>query len=611
VFKINEEQWRILLSRLGALELEIQSVQRGLGLKEAQVRTQETGFLGPTTTLMQSLSDMQDGASAQIIDKIGILQSDLDKLAIQSQQLAAESAVRSDAAFADKLPDILALLQNQAAVQQERFDEMGLSLQNAQKNIKQQQSTQAKQLLGLVRGQLEALPRSNPDSNPALEQMLGLPDQLKSQIEGSQQHTSNEANALLNAILGQLQAGSNAISAQVAGLPDQFRGQVEGSQQHTSNEANALLNAILGQLQAGSNAAANQIGALPEQINGLVEGVKQHQSNEANGLLNAILGQLQGGSNAVAAQVVSAATHIGSQIQGAQQHTSNEANSLLNAILGQVQGSTNSLSATFGASMHSITQWLTLINQQQQGDLVRANLQWRGIIALQKASLETTKAAPILPFEVDFDSQLAKLRELAPNNFKTWSTAFTNAIKHYTEWASDSLSTQTHPHGHLYEQFILAHAHGRVLDLGVGVLPVPAYLESYDIELVHGLDPLPPLNSHPFPFSRSVSEFIPWPDSCMDSIVMGGSLDHIYLPDRAFKECARVLKPRGKLIIITGLEASNSDYNPYGPTRPACDEFHLFHPSLEDILGWTKGIFDLIECLEPLPNNGFLAFQRR
>jgi SAM-dependent methyltransferase len=607
MFKLNQEQWRIILARLETLEMELQSLQRGLGLQDASVRSQETGFSGPTTTLMQSFASFNKASSDIAVGRLQTVQASISDLSAQLAELASNAPTRaSEEKVSDTTRKMLAqIVEQQGEAVQLRIAEVTQKVAGVEALVT---APQASNSLNDIEEALKQIHVGLEQTTSKIEEM---PVQLKGVLGAINQHQSNEANALLNAILGQMQAGSNAASSQIGSLPEHMGVLVEGVKQHQSNEANALLNAILGQLQAGSNAAANQMGALPEQMSSLVEGVKQHQSNEANALLNAILGQLQAGPSLAAVPIGVTSEQISGQLEGVKQHQSNEANGLLNAILGQVQSSSNSLGSSLGASTQVIISWLERIHQSQQSELVRNNLQWRGMVALQKPRQEFAKLPSILPRPVDFDSQLADLKKLAPKNYNAWAKAFENAIKHYTEWASDSLSTQTHPHGHFYEQFVLAHATGRILDIGVGVLPIPSYLESYPIELIHGLDPLPPLNDHPFPFSRSVSEFIPWPDASMDTVVLGGSLDHIYLPDLAFREIARVLKPKGKAIIITGLEASDSGYNPYGPSRPACDEFHLFHPSLNDILAWTKNDFELIEHLEPIPNNGFLAFQRR
>jgi hypothetical protein len=75
----------------------------------------------------------------------------------------------------------------------------------------------------------------------------------------SRQHISNEANMLLNAILGQLQAGSNAVAGQIGGLQDVIGGQAEGTKQHTSNELNAVLNNLLSQVQFWDTAIINHV----------------------------------------------------------------------------------------------------------------------------------------------------------------------------------------------------------------------------------------------------------------------------------------------------------------------------------------------------------------
>jgi SAM-dependent methyltransferase len=41
------------------------------------------------------------------------------------------------------------------------------------------------------------------------------------------------------------------------------------------------------------------------------------------------------------------------------------------------------------------------------------------------------------------------------------------------------------------------------------------------------------------------------PDSCYDAITMSHAIEHLYEPERTLKECLRLLKPGGRLVVVT------------------------------------------------------------
>jgi hemerythrin-like domain-containing protein len=374
MFKLNEAQWQTILARMESIELEIQGLQKGLGLEDAQLGSAENGFVRPTVPLLESLKSLHAESTSSESENLARIEARLNDVdAITSQLAAALEAKASETnTRLDHQKATLARLLGQPEANVKAHAKFIKDLQRESADIRQHQSNEANMLLNALLGQLQA------GSNAVSGQLSALPEQIAGQLEGVRQHQSNEANMLLNALLGQLQVGSNAVSGQLSALPEQIEGQLEGVRQHQSNEANMLLNAILGQLQVGSNSVSAQLSALPDRIEGQLEGVRQHQSDEANMLLNAILGQLQAGSNSVSGQLSALPDQIEGQFAGVRQHQSNEANMLLNSILGQLQAGSNSVSAQLSALPEQIEGQLEGVRQHQSNE---ANMLLNAIIS--------------------------------------------------------------------------------------------------------------------------------------------------------------------------------------------------------------------------------------
>jgi ubiquinone/menaquinone biosynthesis C-methylase UbiE len=128
-----------------------------------------------------------------------------------------------------------------------------------------------------------------------------------------------------------------------------------------------------------------------------------------------------------------------------------------------------------------------------------------------------------------------------------------------------------------FRNFLRRHLRGTVLDIGCGPQPIPVYLENYPHELIAGVDPILPAQPHRFTFVQTVAEFLPWPDNTFDVIVIGTSLDHVFLLDRALVEMRRVLKPTGRLVVWTSFTPGAPRYDPYDPDAGKFDKYHLFH----------------------------------
>jgi ubiquinone/menaquinone biosynthesis C-methylase UbiE len=110
-----------------------------------------------------------------------------------------------------------------------------------------------------------------------------------------------------------------------------------------------------------------------------------------------------------------------------------------------------------------------------------------------------------------------------------------------------------------YRRAVVAAAHGRVLEIGVGSgLNFPLY--GKQVELVYGIDPSPRLlaiaqrraqaSGVPVQLVQGSATEIPLADDSIDSVVMTWTLCSIPDPLTALREIRRVLKPDGNLCFV-------------------------------------------------------------
>jgi len=110
-----------------------------------------------------------------------------------------------------------------------------------------------------------------------------------------------------------------------------------------------------------------------------------------------------------------------------------------------------------------------------------------------------------------------------------------------------------------YRRAVVAGAHGRVLEIGVGSgLNFPLY--GKQVELVYGIDPSPRLlaiarrraaaSGVPVELLQGSATAIPLADNAVDTVVMTWTLCSIPDPLAALREMRRVLKPNGNLCFV-------------------------------------------------------------
>jgi len=110
-----------------------------------------------------------------------------------------------------------------------------------------------------------------------------------------------------------------------------------------------------------------------------------------------------------------------------------------------------------------------------------------------------------------------------------------------------------------YRRAVVAGAHGRVLEIGVGSgLNFPLY--GKQVELVYGIDPSPRLlaiarrraaaSGVPVELLQGSATAIPLANDTIDTVVMTWTLCSIPDPLAALREMRRVLKPNGDLCFV-------------------------------------------------------------
>lgn len=147
------------------------------------------------------------------------------------------------------------------------------------------------------------------------------------------------------------------------------------------------------------------------------------------------------------------------------------------------------------------------------------------------------------------------LLELDFPNINIWNKLQEHGILSYNVDPSNNLSVD-------YERQDVAqfakfcNLRGKILDIGCGPQPVPAYAYiSLDSEY-YGIDPIMNDTKY-FNFFRAYCEALPFADSSFDIVLFATSLDHLIDVNAALKEVYRVLKKNGRVFLWQGLKSTN------------------------------------------------------
>ena len=214
---------------------------------------------------------------------------------------------------------------------------------------------------------------------------------------------------------------------------------------------------------------------------------------------------------------------------------------------------------------------------------------------------------PLPLTEPTLDATFRMLEIRYPRLFPVYRELLEAGERSYQANPRDSVSVYDNPGAVTFRAFCLPNLRGTVLDIGCGPVPVPIYLQGYDLALVAGIDPFGAAEQHPFVFVRAVAEGIPWTDESFDTLVVATSFDHFFDLSLGLREMARVLKPNGELIAWVYYVPGMPPYDPSAEGAGKIDEFHLFHLDKPWFLQTMAPHFTV---LEELNIDGFSHFYR-
>ena len=100
-----------------------------------------------------------------------------------------------------------------------------------------------------------------------------------------------------------------------------------------------------------------------------------------------------------------------------------------------------------------------------------------------------------------------------------------------------------------YERAIRAHAHGRLLDMGCGSVPLyETYRDLVSENICIDWQNTAHVNPH-LDHLVDLTEPLPFESCSFDTILMTDVLEHIPEPMKLMRETARILRPGGKLLL--------------------------------------------------------------
>jgi SAM-dependent methyltransferase len=187
-----------------------------------------------------------------------------------------------------------------------------------------------------------------------------------------------------------------------------------------------------------------------------------------------------------------------------------------------------------------------------------------------------TRVAQPLP-EPSFEQALERARRDFPTVYEAWKLRLDAMSDAFAVTKEGNAAHGGDLYSHLFRRFVAQHARGPLLDVGCGPFGMPYYLQDYPGRLFAGLEPLPMSQVLGLTVVRGISEYLPWPDRCFDTLISATSLDHCLSLDRSLNEVRRVLRPDGCFLLWIGSNPGAPPYRPLDPAFEPADQFHLFH----------------------------------
>jgi SAM-dependent methyltransferase len=152
----------------------------------------------------------------------------------------------------------------------------------------------------------------------------------------------------------------------------------------------------------------------------------------------------------------------------------------------------------------------------------------------------------------------------------------------------------------VYEKAIIKHAHGILLDLGCGKVPLYEVYKDYIVDNIC-VDWINTFHKNSYlDYEFNLNKPLPLRDEQFDTILNTDVLEHISNPDMLWSEMSRILKPKGKIIVgvpfFYWIHEEPYDYYRYTEykLREFCKNNNLTIISLDPYGGGPEIIFDII-----------------
>lgn len=141
--------------------------------------------------------------------------------------------------------------------------------------------------------------------------------------------------------------------------------------------------------------------------------------------------------------------------------------------------------------------------------------------------------------------------------WKTWEHLQANGLVSYTEDPEHNLGVGPRADCTTFGEF--CRFDGRVLDVGCGPQPRPAYFTGHTARTRFvGIDPLASDEPAEFTRIRGLGEYLPFRDDVFDQVIYATSLDHLLDTVGSLREATRVCSSRGTIMIWSGERRSGA-----------------------------------------------------
>lgn len=174
--------------------------------------------------------------------------------------------------------------------------------------------------------------------------------------------------------------------------------------------------------------------------------------------------------------------------------------------------------------------------------------------------------------------------------WSAWDRLQANGLASYREDPEHNLAVGDREDCRQFSEF--CRFDGRVLDVGCGPQPWPAYFRGHSGRTRFvGVDPLIEMPSPDYLQLRALAEHLPFRAATFDHVVLATSLDHFVDPVQALREARRVCRKRGVIALWVGEKRPGAARPAVSPEwyvrleRPpgAEDVFHLKRLDLADV----------------------------